>query len=370
MLVPLSVFEFIPMDQFYKLLQDNDKEKGRKDFNREKIQKYIDILTREKKGNDKKKPIDYYVARHFAVKQYKDRLVLIDRKNFDNDRVIPYLYTEEIYDTLKMVHLNCLHGGIKKTFLRCKLYAANIKINHVKVFISICDVCNENKEKKKKKKPDATRKIVSSGFGARAQVDLIDIQKLLNDYKFADRRCRFVLNYHDHYSKFCLLRGLRNKKAPTVVNELKEIFLTFGAPKLLQTDNGGEFRNEFLAEFLKIYWPEVKCVKGSPYHPQSQGSVERANGDVKRMLRSALSQNHTDNHHNNDDDKKNKKDKDAKKTECDKELLRLSASSSSIFNLLAWVQYIKNTSFHSSLGASPYKIVFGVEPPTCHNIVK
>ena len=352
------------------MLQTNDKRKGRKDFDREKIQKYINILKNDETDNDddeKKTHLHYYVKRHFAVKQFQDRLVLIDRKNFDNDRVIPYLYKEEIYDILKMVHLNCLHGGIKKTFLRCKLAAANIKISHVKIFISICDVCNDNKEKRKRKKPEAIRKIVSLGFGARAQVDLIDIQKLLNDYKVADKRCRFVLNYHDHYSKFCILRGLRNKKAPTIVDQLKEIFLTFGAPKILQTDNGGEFINGILADFLQNNWPDLTHVKGSPYHPQSQGSVERANGDVKRMLRSALAQNYEDRDIDNDDYNDNEIsniDKDEKIN------LPLPASSLSIFNLLAVVQYIKNTSFHRSLGASPYKIVFGLDPPIGYNIMK
>ena len=31
-------------------------------------------------------------------------------------------------------------------------------------------------------------------------------------------------------------------------------------------------------------WPTLKLVHGKPRHPQSQGSVERANGDIKDML--------------------------------------------------------------------------------------
>ena len=40
------------MDKFYQMLQTNDKRKGRKDFDREKIQKYINILKNDETDND------------------------------------------------------------------------------------------------------------------------------------------------------------------------------------------------------------------------------------------------------------------------------------------------------------------------------
>jgi len=36
---------------------------------------------------------------------------------------------------------------------------------------------------------------------------------------------------------------------------------------------------------LLVLWPEVKIVHGRPRHAQSQGSCERANWDVAKMLR-------------------------------------------------------------------------------------
>ena len=47
---------------------------------------------------------------------------------------------------------------------------------------------------------------------------------------------------------------------------LLDIFLTFGAPATLQSDNGREFITE-----LTTLWPELKLVTGRPRHPQSQG---------------------------------------------------------------------------------------------------
>ena len=47
-----SVLKSKHMDKFYQMLQTNDKRKGRKDFDREKIQKYINILKNDETDND------------------------------------------------------------------------------------------------------------------------------------------------------------------------------------------------------------------------------------------------------------------------------------------------------------------------------
>ena len=61
-----------------------------------------------------------------------------------------------------------------------------------------------------------------------------------------------------------------------------DIFLLFGAPNILQRDNGAEFTASIISQ-LKDLWPECKIVHGKPRHSQSQGSVERASADIKDM---------------------------------------------------------------------------------------
>ena len=56
-----------------------------------------------------------------------------------------------------------------------------------------------------------------------------------------------------------------------------------GPPLILQHDNGREFVNNVIAR-LKNLWLDIVIVRGRPRHPQTQGSVERANQDVERML--------------------------------------------------------------------------------------
>ncbi len=52
---------------------------------------------------------------------------------------------------------------------------------------------------------------------------------------------------------------------------------------ILQSDNGKEFVADVTKELMKI-WKECRILHESPRHPQSQGSVERANADVATMV--------------------------------------------------------------------------------------
>ena len=55
------------------------------------------------------------------------------------------------------------------------------------------------------------------------------------------------------------------------------------AEYILQSDNGNEFRNE-LVSALKVLWPGLNMVHGRTRRPQTQGSVERSNGDFQTAL--------------------------------------------------------------------------------------
>jgi hypothetical protein len=93
----------------------------------------------------------------------------------------------------------------------------------------------------------------------------------------------WILHYQDHHDKRSYLRVLSNKNAMTVAAVLLIHFVQQGAPVILQSYNGKEFVAKIIGELMKL-WPDCKIVNGSPRHPQSQGSVERANAYVEKML--------------------------------------------------------------------------------------
>jgi len=81
--------------------------------------------------------------------------------------------------------------------------------------------------------------ITSNDFNERGQVDLINF----NFQSVPDGKYKWILNNQDHNTKFISLRPMESKRAIEVSTHLLSIFLTFGAPSILQSDNGREFVN-------------------------------------------------------------------------------------------------------------------------------
>ena len=126
--------------------------------------------------------------------------------------------------------------------------------------------------------------MVFKEMNSRAQVDMIDMQSQPDgDYKW-------ILVYQDHLTKFVQIRPTKSKRATEVAYNLLDTFCTFGAPSVLQSDNGREFSNSVIEE-LKDMWDGLKIVHGKPRHSQSQGSVERANRDIEDMLSTWMDSN-------------------------------------------------------------------------------
>ena len=55
----------------------------------------------------------------------------------------------------------------------------------------------------------------------------------------------------------------------------EEIICRFGAPRVIQSDQGTHFVNEVIKELTKRF--QIKHSLSSPYHPQSNGLVKRFN---------------------------------------------------------------------------------------------
>ena len=91
---------------------------------------------------------------------------------------------------------------------------------------------------------------------------------------------KWIMVHQGHLTKFCILRPLTSKRASEVAYQLLDIYLLLGAPSILQRDNGSEFTAQVITE-LEQMWPDLVIVHGKTRHPQSQGSVERANCDIK-----------------------------------------------------------------------------------------
>jgi hypothetical protein len=108
--------------------------------------------------------------------------------------------------------------------------------------------------------------------------------------------------------------------------QILDIFLLFGAPNILQSENGLEFTASIISQLTDL-WPECKIVHGKPRHPQSEGSVEWASADIKDMTVTWMRENSC-------------KDWPVG---------------------IKFVQFQKNLSYHSGIKRTPYKAMLGVQ---------
>lgn len=284
--------------------------------NEENYKKIINEVL-EAKHRKNKTSLDYRrLNRYDIIKVGEVNKLIFPLHRSENNEVKYYLHNDEIYDVLEKSHKETGHGGLHKMIYYLKNGYVNISRPVIQLYLNNCVTCL--KKRVSKKRGVVVKPMVFNEVNARGQVDLIDMQSC------HDGGYKFILNYQDHLSKFVTLRALKTKTAAEVTYHLIDIFCTFGAPSILQSDNGREFVNCIIDE-LKNMWPQLKIVHGKPRHSQSQGSVERANRDVQDILRAWMS-----------DNKSNKWSEG-----------------------LRFCQFQKNSSYHSGIKQSPFEVLFG-----------
>ena len=81
-----------------------------------------------------------------------------------------------------------------------------------------------------------------------------------NEYKY-------ILVMLDVCSRLLFLRPLSSKYAAEVASTLLQLFSDVGLPKIVQSDQGGEFKGvaHYLMKSLGVH-----IIHSRPYHPQSQ----------------------------------------------------------------------------------------------------
>ncbi len=80
---------------------------------------------------------------------------------------------------------------------------------------------------------------------------------------------------------------LKSITADEVVEGLVELFCRHGVPRQLLSDQGKQFKSALFKQLCSKL--KIHKLQSSPYHPQSNGTVERFHGTLIPMLRKVLS---------------------------------------------------------------------------------
>jgi len=135
-----------------------------------------------------------------------------------------------------------------------------------------------------------------------------------------------VIAYIDSFSKYLVAIPATNHNADTVMNTFKEhVGAVYGLPEELISDGAPELRGQVLSEFCAIFGILKHVV--SPYRPEANGQIERVFATVRPLLATIA-------HHEPEN----------------------------------WDEYIPyavhayNTSYHSSIGNTPFFLMYGRDP--------
>ena len=86
---------------------------------------------------------------------------------------------------------------------------------------------------------------------------------------------------------------LPNQEAKTVAEKLvNQVISRFGAPERIHTDQGRNVEAQLFKEMRNLF--SIEITRTTPYHPQSDGMVERMNRTIQDMLAKYVAEHQRD----------------------------------------------------------------------------
>ena len=169
--------------------------------------------------------------------------------------------------------------------VRQKYYWAGLYA-YVEQYVRSCDICSRGKGPPRTKR--APMKLSSSGYPMeRIATDI------LGPLPETDKRNRYILVISDYFTKWVEAFPIPDQRAETVAKCLvDEVISRFGVPSYIHSDQGKQFESELYQEVCFLL--DIKKTRTTPYHPQSDGMVERFNETLEALLRAFVNEEHSD----------------------------------------------------------------------------
>ena len=242
----------------------------------------------------------------------------------DNKKVVP---KGQLYEVLCLAHKRIAHRGrqITAKWINDNYSEVNQKI--VNISVNLCRFHAEQKS------ITSRVKLVEKPLEAPTFLSLLEID--LIDFRNCACRCgsrehhTWVMNLIDHHTKYISIHPLKGKTGEEVLKVLGTYCYTYGYPKKILCDNGGEFRNHKMENFCTENG--IKVVHGSPRTPTTQGLVERSNRTWKEDMCTLI----------------------------------ISTAGKDVKHWCQYlneVSYTRNITHHRAIRTTPYEAVYGMKP--------
>ena len=206
-----------------------------------------------------------------------DRLLLMVPKSIKNE-VIYYNHDLPVAG----------HMGISKILARVKqsfMWYGMTK--DIELYVKSCSACNKNKKASVKARGALGQ--YHAGFPLeRVHVDI------LGPFTPSSRGNQYVLMLVDQFTKWLECYPLADQTAESVAKCVVDGFIArFGCPLEIHTDQGKNFDGRLFASVCELL--QIAKTRTTPYHPSSNGQVERYNRTLLQLIRCFLTGDQTRN---------------------------------------------------------------------------
>lgn len=175
---------------------------------------------------------------------------------------------------LKILHTNHLGMVRMKQVAREYVFWQGIN-NDIESYVKECEPC----QVLRKDKPDKE-------YGKWAETHFPFERIHIDFFHFKGKTFLILV---DAYSRWLEIRLMSRTDAAKVILELESIFSVFGYPVKLVCDNGPPFSSYEFKKFCESH--NITLTHSPPYHPQSNGIVERAVQTTKSVLKKFVLEN-------------------------------------------------------------------------------
>ena len=247
----------------------------------------------------------------------------ITRANYTETHLVPYVPNSLIDKVFKVVHEEATagHHDLKRTLrLFVRNYFNKNERQLMQNRIENCEPCIRAK-KSPKNIPLGLYPVPNQPFTTWS-VDL------LGPLPTTVKGHKYILVTRDYTTRYTVLQPLTSKDADQLTGALRETISHYGSPQTILSDNAAELKSETMIKFCRFY--NIQKVQVAPYHPQSQGLAERVNREVNKMIR----------------------------------ILSQTLAVDDWDELLNVIQLSINNSLNSSIGDSPFYMLYGFDSPT------
>ncbi len=148
-------------------------------------------------------------------------------------------------------------------------------------YCSSCELCQVRSKHKPRRAPVVDRPVLTEPFESVA-VDLV------GPLPKGKGGCRFLLTYVCLATRWPEAVPLRSITAKAVAEGLWAIFSRTSVPERMLSDQGSQFCGRVVRELCELLG--IEKLRTSPYHPETNGAVERLHGTLKGILGKCMSE--------------------------------------------------------------------------------